>query len=82
MSPAVAEEFSMENVRDGVVVTEVPEDSVASNVGLQKGDLILAINDVKISRTRDVQTATSKPSAYWRLSINRGGRVFNTVMGG
>jgi hypothetical protein len=29
-----------------------------------------------------VQTATSKPSAYWRLSINRGGRVFNTVMGG
>ncbi len=82
MSPAVAEEFSIEGVREGVVVTEVPESSIASNVGIQKGDVILAINDNRIARTADVQKATAARANFWRLSINRGGQVINTVIGG
>jgi Do/DeqQ family serine protease len=82
MSPAVAEEFSIEGVREGVVVTEVPEDSIAARFGVQKGDVILAINEQKISRTADVQKATAARANFWRLSINRGGQVINTVIGG
>ncbi len=82
MSPAVAEEFSVEGIREGVVVTEVPEDSIAANVGIQKGDIILAINDQKILRTGDVQKATAGRANFWKLTINRGGQVINTVIGG
>ncbi len=82
MSPAVAEEFSIEGVREGVAVTDVPEDSIAARFGVQKGDVILAINDQKISRTADVQKATATRANFWRLTINRGGQVINTVIGG
>jgi Do/DeqQ family serine protease len=82
ISPAVAEEYSVDSARSGVVVTDVPEESVAANVGIQKGDVILSINNAKIARTADVQRATAHASAYWKLSINRGGRVFTTVIGG
>ena len=64
MSPAVAEEFSIEGVREGVVVAEVPEDSIAANVGIQKGDIIVAINDTKIARSGDVQKVTANRAAY------------------
>ena len=82
MSPAIAEEFSIEAVRDGVVVAEVPEESIAANVGIQKGDVIMVINDAKITRTADVQKATAARASYWKLTINRGGQVFTTVIGG
>ena len=82
MSPAVAEEFSIEGVREGVVVAEVPEDSIAANVGIQKGDIIVAINDTKIARSGDVQKVTANRAAYWKLTINRGGQTFTTVIGG
>ena len=63
-------------------MTDVPEDSIAARFGVQKGDVILAINDQKISRTADVQKATATRANFWRLTINRGGQVINTVIGG
>src|SRR5580692_12051933 len=52
LSPAVAEELSLENAHEGVVVADVPEGSTAANVGVQKGDLILVVNGQKIATTR------------------------------
>lgn len=82
ISPAVTEEMSIETFREGVVATEVPNGSVAGNVGLQSGDVILAINDVKIARTSDLEKATAGRKPYWKLTIGRGGQIFTTVMGG
>ena len=82
LSPAVAEELSLENAHEGVVVADVPEGSTAANVGVQKGDLILVVNGQKIATTRDLEKASATRPDYWKLTIGRGGEVIQTVIGG
>ena len=82
ISPAVTEEFSIESFREGVVVAEVADGSVAGNVGIQKGDVVLNVNDTKITRTADLEKATQGRKPFWKLTIGRGGQIFTTVFGG
>jgi S1-C subfamily serine protease len=82
ISPAVAEEYSIEGVKDGVVLAEIAEDSVAANVNFKKGDIILSVNDTKIATTRDLERAVNGRHAYWKLTLVRGTQVLTTVLGG
>jgi Do/DeqQ family serine protease len=82
ISPALIEEMSIENAHEGVIVAEVAEGSTAANVGLQKGDLVLSVNDEKIATTRDLEKAAASRPRYWKLAIGRGGEVIQTVFGG
>jgi len=82
LSPAVTEEFSIETFREGVVIAEVAQGSVAANVGLQKGDVILAVNDAKIARTAELQRLTETRRNWWKLTLGRGGQVITTALGG
>jgi Do/DeqQ family serine protease len=82
LSPAVTEEFSIETFREGVVVSDVPQNSVAARIGLQKGDVVLAVNDAKITRTSDLKRVTDTPRNWWKLTIGRGGQIFTTAIGG
>jgi len=81
-SPAVAEEYSVEQVREGVVVVDVADGSNAQALGLQKGDVIVSINDAKIARTKDMEQATSQRRLFWQITIGRGGQLFTTVING
>ncbi|MDF2114917.1 DegQ family serine endoprotease [Roseiarcaceae bacterium H3SJ34-1] len=81
-SPAVAEEYSVEQVREGVVVVDVADGSNAQSLGLQKGDVIVSINDAKIGRTKDMEQATSQRRLFWQITIGRGGQLFTTVING
>ena len=80
-SPAVAEEMQIDT-SDGVVVSEVQDGSVAQRVGLQKGDVLLAINGEKVGSTRDVDKTARAGAQLWRITINRGGQTMTTVLGG
>jgi S1-C subfamily serine protease len=64
------------------VVAEVEEGSPAAAVGIRKGDVVLAVNDARINKTSDLRSATSTRQYYWKLTIARGGQIFNTVVGG
>ncbi|MFZ9501497.1 MAG: DegQ family serine endoprotease [Beijerinckiaceae bacterium] len=81
-SPAVAEEVGVEDVREGVVVTEVADNSPAAALNLQRGDVLVAINDERILRTADLQAAARLRPRYWRITIQRGGQTFQTIVGG
>ena len=80
LSPAIEEELSSPENRDGVVILNVAPETNAAAVAFQKGDMILAINDVPIKTTRNLLTATGTSSYYWKLSLLRGGEVINTVL--
>jgi len=82
ISPAVLEEMSLAGLTSGVVATDVEDGSVAQEVGVQKGDVIISINGTKITNTTDMTNATATKHAYWKLTVNRGGQVVNTVIGG
>ncbi len=83
VSPATLEEMSVEGAKDGVIIADVPPGSTAANVGLQKGDVIIAVNDRKIERTADLRAATNVGrQVYWKLTIFRGGQIITSVIGG
>jgi len=82
ISPAVADEMHLDADTEGVVVTEIAEDSTAANVGFQKGDIILAVNNTKVAKTSDLEKATSQSARVWRITLVRGGQQINVTLGG
>jgi Do/DeqQ family serine protease len=82
MSPAVAEELQMDMAGEGVVITEVDENSIASRVGLQKGDMVLAINDQTLGSTKDLDRVVRTGPSTWKISINRRGQVLTSIFSG
>ena len=83
LSPATIEEFSVQgNAASGVVVAEIEEGSFAQQFNLQKGDVILAVNDRKIATTRDMEQATGGRAYYWKITFSRGGQTVTTMIGG
>src|ERR1044071_569195 len=82
ISPALADELHLDAGTEGVVVTELGEDSTAANVGFQKGDIIVAVNNQKIAKTSDLERATRETSRLWRIVVVRGGQQINVTLGG
>jgi Do/DeqQ family serine protease len=86
LSPAVMEELSLESDSDktpeGVVVADVEADSLAANFGVQKGDIVVEINDDAIRNTHDLERACAKRPAEWDLAISRGGQLIRSRIGG
>ena len=81
LSPAVDEELSLE-VSAGVVIAEVEDNSTANQLGFQKGDVLVEVNDVKIGSTREVQKALAEKARLWKITINRGGQLLASVFQG
>jgi Do/DeqQ family serine protease len=82
ISPAVADEMRLDTDTEGVVVTGIADDSMAANVGFQKGDIILGVNNQKIAKTSDLEKATKDGSRLWRIKLVRGGQQINVTLGG
>ena len=82
LSPAVAEELSMPLETDGVAVFEVAPNSPAQEFGFRKGDIIIAINGAKITSPKVLDEQLKQRGFSWRLTLNRGGQIINTVIGG
>jgi len=82
LSPAVREELSLEENGEGVVVAAVGENSTAAEVGVQKGDVVVAVNGRKIATTRDLEKACAERARWWDLVIRRGGETIQTRLGG
>ncbi len=82
LSPAVAEEFSLATVGQGVAVTEVVPESNAAEAGLEKGDVILNLDGDRITSTKQFERATGTNHSSYRLTLARGGQVVQTEIGG
>jgi Do/DeqQ family serine protease len=82
MSPAVAEELSVDSASEGVVVATVEDGSNAQQVGFQKGDVILSINNDRPVLSKDVERLTAARSYRWVIQISRGGQVFTQQLFG
>ncbi len=72
----------MQGAGAGVVVAEIEDGSFAQQLNLQRGDVVLAVNDQKIGSTRDLAQVAASRAYYWKITLARGGQVFTTVVGG
>jgi len=82
LSPALADELQLQNADEGVVVIDVDQGSYASNLGFQRGDVIVSVNGEAIGKTADLTRATGTPSRSWQVVIRRGGQQINAVFNG
>jgi Do/DeqQ family serine protease len=82
LSPAVAEELRLQNADEGVVIVDVDNGSYASNLGFQRGDVILEVNGERIAKTADLDRVSKQASRTWRIEILRGGQKISAVFSG
>ena len=82
ISPAVADELHLDADTEGVVVLEPGDGTTAANVGFQKGDVIMAVNNQKIAKTVDLDKASRESARIWRITVLRGGQQINVTLGG
>jgi Do/DeqQ family serine protease len=82
LSPAVAEELSLDATQEGVVLSDVEPGSAAAQLGFRKGDIVVAINGERIETTRELERILATRPRYWEITINRGGQVLTTAVAG
>ena len=83
LSPAVAQEVGLDDdTREGVVVLEVQARTPAARLGVRRGDIVVAVNNENVGSVRQLVTVLSVGGGTWRLSVERGGKVFNLAIQG
>ncbi len=82
LSPALADELRLDPQTEGVVITAVADGSAAQSVGFQKGDIVVTVNNQKISKSSDLERVTNGNSRQWRITIQRGGQQISVVFSG
>ena len=82
VSQKAADELHLDADTEGVVITELADDSTAAGVGFQKGDIIVGVNNQKIAKTSDLEKATGQSARLWRITLVRGGQQINVTLGG
>ena len=65
-----------------MIIAEIKEGSIAGNIGLQTGDLVLAINGAKITTVTEALAALGAATNGWRLKIQRDGNEITMMFGG
>jgi len=83
LSPAVAQEVGVDDDgRQGVVVLEVQDKTPAARLGVKRGDIVLALNNETVKSVAQLVGVLDKADGGWRLSLERGGKVFNLAIQG
>ncbi|MDQ0436832.1 Do/DeqQ family serine protease [Kaistia dalseonensis] len=83
LSPAVIDEMGYKGRRtDGVLVETIIDGSAAQAVGFRQGDVIVEVNNVAIDSTRRLAGIASGGADTWRVTIERGGKLIRTRLGG
>ncbi|MGJ4856316.1 Do family serine endopeptidase [Labrys sp. La1] len=82
LSPATAETLGMPLDTNGVVITNVEDDSAAANFGFQKKDVIQVINGQKVDDAKALDALVQEPRRLWRITIVRDGQQISTILGG
>ncbi|TMV69995.1 PDZ domain-containing protein, partial [Thioclava sp. BHET1] len=72
INPAVIAELSLPPDAKGVVV--VKAEGLAGQTGLQRGDILSAVNGRPINTPQDMRRVAQAQANYWQVDILRGGR--------
>ena len=66
----------------GVVVLDVKDKTPAARLGVKRGDIVVGINNEKVKSVAQLVAALDAADGGWRLSVERGGKVFNLAIQG
>lgn len=82
ISPALAEEVSLDTDLTGVLVMRLKRGSPADRIGLEPGDILLRLNGNDIPSVGALKKLIVREYSAWRIEINRSGRVLQLIIRG
>jgi serine protease Do len=82
LNPALAEEMGREYQDPGVVLMQIPVGTPAAGIGLQVGDVILAINDKPVKTVDEIVAMVARPRNLWTFAILRDGQAYTFQVNG
>ena len=82
LSPALAEEISVDPMRQGVIVLQVLRGSFANRIGVNPGDVVVRVNGNDIETVAQLKRAVGRPSQRWAISVRRDDKVLSMVIEG
>ena len=80
LSPALAEELSLDHNWRGVIITAIERHSFAARARFAPGDVVVRINDQDVATVAELQQALSQPASRWRITYRRNGDVRTIVV--
>jgi len=63
-------------------VLEVKDKTPAARLGIKRGDIVVGINNEKVKSVAQLAAALEAADGGWRLSVERGGKVFSFAIQG
>jgi len=82
LSPRLAVRLDLPAGKSGVAVIDIDRGSPAARLGLRQGDVILRVQGDEIRTSRQLAEVTARRDRFWRLTIDRKGRISNYMIGG
>src|SRR5882757_8734693 len=82
LSPALADDLRLDPAAEGVVIVDIANGSPAHTLGFKRGDLVLAVNNATIAKTRDLERVAGQQSRLWRITIMRAGQQMSVELRG
>src|SRR6266702_4130958 len=82
LSPALADDLRIDPATQGVVIVDIANGSPAQSLGFQRGDLVLAVNNAKIAKTRDLERVAGQQTRRWSITIVRAGQQLSVELRG
>ena len=74
--------MNTDSLSAGVGVFLYGAGGTAASVGFQKGDVIAAVNNEKVARTRDLDRIAKDSTRRWAITLVRGGQTISVQFGG
>ena len=81
LSPALAEELSLDTLESGVIIVKLDPRSPARRFRFREGDRVLRVNEVRIGLVADLAAALKIPAEEWHITMQRGGKVHTLRIG-
>ncbi|WP_456381705.1 DegQ family serine endoprotease [Hydrogenimonas sp.] len=81
LTPQIRNQLGIPDDIEGVIVSEVKQDSEADKAGFMPGDIIIQIEETMIKSVEDVEKAMKRYSGKKRVYINRRGIIRILVVG-
>ena len=80
ITPRIADKLRLPSSVRGVIVTEVPRQSLAGRYGFLPGDLIAEVNGVEIANVDILAQILAEGASFWRFEIVRGGQRIRQII--
>jgi serine protease Do len=81
IGPAIADELGLD-AEGGVVVLATKKGSVAANLGLQRGDIIVQIGARRIDSVAELEQLLQTRQRLWQVAVRRGNQLLKIQVPG